>query len=107
LLLDQTCFSRGLVIFQGRENILWAPKLVFISQNSVSRLGRFRGRMDAHVQSAGFAIDGRDEIAENGVFVSPMCDIPAGSGGLFAASENSIAVSHFCAAIVVCLRTRW
>ena len=62
--------------------------------------------MDAPAQPAGPAIEGRTEIAEHDVFESPMCDIPAGSGGLSAASENATAVSPFFAGIVVCLRRR-
>ena len=62
--------------------------------------------MDAPAQPAGPAIKGRTEIAEHDVFVSPMCDIPAESGGLSAAPENATAVSPFSAGLMVCLRTR-
>ena len=62
--------------------------------------------MDAPAQPAGPAIEGRTEITEHDVFESPMCDIPAESGGLSAVPENATAVSPFSAGIVVCLRTR-
>ena len=62
--------------------------------------------MDAPAQPAGPAIEGRTEITEHDVFESPMCDIPAESGGLSAVPENATAVSPFSAGIMVCLRTR-
>ena len=62
--------------------------------------------MDAPAQPAGPEIEGRAETAEHEFFELPMCDIPAGSGGLSAASDNATAVSPFCAGIVVCLRAR-
>ena len=62
--------------------------------------------MDAPALLAGPAIEGRTKIGEHGIFESPMCDIPAGSGGLSAASENAIVVSLFPPRILVCLRTR-
>ena len=103
---EQTCVSRSLMMYRGWANVLFPPKLVFKSQNVVPHYGRFPGLMDAPAQPAGPAIEGRAEIAERDVFESPMCDIPAGSGGLSAASENATAVSPFCSGIVVCLRTR-
>ncbi len=62
--------------------------------------------MDAPAQLVGPAIEGRTQIAEHGIFASHMCNIPAGSGGLSAASENAIVVSPFCAGIIGCFRTR-
>ena len=103
---DQTFVSRSLMMYRGWANVLLPPKLVFKSQNVEPRFNRFRGLMDAPAQPAGPAIEGQTEIAENDVFVSAMCDIPAGSGGLSAASENATAVSPFSAGIMVCLRTR-
>jgi len=103
---DQTCVSRCLMAYHFWANLIWAPQLVFDSQNVVPHYGRFRGLMDAPAQPAGPAIEGRAEIPEHDVFESRMCDIPAGSGGLFAASDNATAVSPFLAGIVVCLRMR-
>ena len=62
--------------------------------------------MDAPALLAGPAIEGRTKIGEHGIFESPMCDIPAGSCGLSAASENAIVVSPFPPRIIVCLRKR-
>ena len=62
--------------------------------------------MDASALLAGPAIEGRTKIGEHGIFESPMCDIPAGSGGLSAASENAIVVCPFPPRILECLRTR-
>ena len=62
--------------------------------------------MDAPALLAGPAIEGRTKIGEHGIFESPMCDIPAGSGGLSAASENAIVVSPFPPRILACLRKR-
>jgi hypothetical protein len=62
--------------------------------------------MDPPAQLTGPAIEGRTKIGEHGIFESPRCDIPAGSGGLSAASENAIVVSPFCAGLIVCLRTQ-
>ena len=99
--MDKICVLFSLIMDRGWANVHSAPpKLVFDSQNAVPRFDRFRGLMDAPAQTAGSAIEGQTEIAENDVFVSAMCDIPAGSGGLSAASENASAVSPFCAAIV-------
>ena len=103
---DQTFVSRSLMMYRGWANVLLPLKLVFKSQNVVPHYGRFRGLMDAPAQPAGPAIEGRAEIAEHDFFESPMCDIPAGSGGLSATSVNATAVSPICAGIVVCLRAR-
>ncbi len=62
--------------------------------------------MDASALLAGPAIEGRTKIGEDGIFESPMCDIPAGSCGLSAASENAIVVSPFPPRIIVSLRKR-
>ena len=103
---DQTCVLHSLAMYRGWVIVLLPPKLVFKSQNVVPHYGRFRGLMDAPAQPAGPAIEGRTEITEHDVFVSPMCDYPAGSNGLSAAAENATAVSPLCAGIVVCLCTR-
>ena len=62
--------------------------------------------MDAPALLAGPAIEGRTKIGEHDFVESPMCDIPAGSGGLSAASENAIVVSPFASRIIVSLRKR-
>ena len=62
--------------------------------------------MDPPAQLTGPAIEGRTKIGERGIFESPRCDIPAGSGGLSAASENAIVVSPFASRILVYLRAR-
>ena len=89
-------------MYRGWASFLLPPKLAFKSQYVVPHYCRFRALVDAPAQPAGPAIEGRTEIAEHDVFESPMCDIPAGSGGLSAASDNATAVSPLCAGIVVC-----
>ncbi len=62
--------------------------------------------MDDPALLAGQVIEGRTKIGEHDFVESPMCDIPAGSSGLSAASENAIVVSLLPPRILECLRTR-
>ncbi len=103
---DQTFVSCSLIMYRAWANVFLLPKPVFKPKNVMPHIGRFRGDMGAPAQLAGPAIEGRTKTAEHDIFESHMCDIPAGSGGLSAASENAIAVSPFFTGPIVCLRTR-
>ena len=93
-------------MYRACANVLLPPKPALNPQSYAHDIGRFGYLMDPPAQLAGPAIEGRTKIGEDGIFESPMCDIPAGSGGLSAASENAIVVSLFPPRIIVCLRKR-
>jgi hypothetical protein len=93
-------------MYRARASVLSPPKPALKPQNVAPHYGRFRGDTAAPAQLAGPAIEGRTKLGKHDICESPMCDIPAGSGGLSAASENAIVVSPFCAGVIVCLRTR-
>ncbi len=76
------------------------------SENGAHRIGRFPDPMDIPAVLAGQAIEGRTKIGEHDFVESPMCNIPAGSGGLSAASENAIVVSPFASRITRSTRQR-
>ena len=103
---DHTFVSCSLIMYRAWANVLLPPKPVLKPQNAVHHIGRFQGDMSVPALLAGPAIEGRTKIGEHDIFESPMCVIPAGSGGLSAASENAIVVSPFPPRIIVCLRTR-
>ncbi len=103
---DQSFVSCSLIMYRAWANVLLPPRPALESQNVAHRIGRFPDHMDLPAQLAGPAIEGRTKIGEHGIFESPRCDIPAGSGGLSAASENAIVVSLFPPQIIVCLRKR-
>ncbi len=81
-------------------------KPVLKPQNDVHHIGGFQYHMDVPALLAGPAIERRTQIGEHDFSESPMCNIPAGSGGLSAASESAIVVSPFPPRIILCLRTR-
>ena len=93
-------------MYRAWATVLLPPKPALKSQSYAHHIGRFGYLMDASALLAGPAIEGRTKIGEDGIFESPTCDIPAGSGGLSAASENAIVVSPFASRILVCLRKR-
>ncbi len=95
-------------MYRAWANVLLPPKPVLKPQNVVHHIGMFPDHMDVPALLAGPAIEGRTKIGEHDIFESPMCDIPAGSGGLSAASENAIVVSPFCAGIIdrLCVKFR-
>ena len=93
-------------MYRAWANVLLPPKPTHEPQSDVHHIGRFRDDTVAPAQLAGPAIEGRAKIGELGIFESPTCDIPAGNGGLSAASENAIVVSPFPPQIIVCLRKR-
>jgi hypothetical protein len=93
-------------MYRAWANVHLPPKPALKSENSVHHIGRIQDHMDIPALLAGQAIEGRTEIGERDFVESPMCDIPAGSSGLSAASENAIVVSPFPPRIIVCLRTR-
>jgi hypothetical protein len=103
----QSFVSCSLIMYRAWANVLLPPNPALKPQSDAHDIGRFGYLMNPPAaQLAGPAIEGRTKIGEHGIFESPMCDIPAGSGGLSAASENAIVVSPFPPRITVCLRTR-
>ena len=93
-------------MYRAWANVLSPLKPALKPQSDAHDICRFGYHIDPPAQLAGPAIEGRTKMGEHGIFESPMCDIPAGSGGLSAASENAIVVSPFPPRIIVCLRTR-
>ncbi len=93
-------------MYRAWATVLLPPKPALKSENAAHHIGRFPDPMDASALLAGPAIEGRTKIGEHGIFESPTCDIPAGNGGLSAASENAIVVSPFASRIIVSLRKR-